>query len=443
MAVSPVTVPTLPVPAPNGAAAPPPAPAAPARINSWHVAQAQFETAAGILGLDDGLRAVLRVPKRELAVSFPVRMDDGRVQVFQGYRIHHNVARGPAKGGIRYHPDVDVDDVRALAMWMTWKCAVVGIPFGGAKGAVICDPKRLSSGELERLTRRYTTEISIMLGPERDIPAPDVNTNPQVMAWLMDTYSMHQGYSVPAVVTGKPLSIGGSEGRSEATGRGCAITVERAAQRLGFTLDDAKVVVQGFGNAGSVAARLLHQMGCRVVAVSDSRGGVYSSTGIDPAQALEHKAHTGSVVGLEETEAITNPDLLALPCDILVPAAMENQITAANVDRVRARVIAEAANGPTTLEADRVLHERGVFVIPDILCNAGGVSVSYFEWVQDLQSLFWGADEINARLRGIMANAFDNVLRTAELHQTDLRTAAQVVAVARVAEATTARGIYP
>jgi glutamate dehydrogenase (NAD(P)+) len=413
------------------------------RINAWHVAQAQFDAAADALGLDDGIRQILRVPKRELSVNFPVRMDDGRVAVFQGYRVHHNVNRGPAKGGIRYHPDTDLDEVRALAMWMTWKCAVAGIPYGGAKGGVVCDPKQLSLAELERLTRRYATEIAIVLGPERDIPAPDVNTNPQVMAWIMDTYSMHQGYSVPAVVTGKPLSIGGSQGRNEATGRGCVYTIERAAPRLGLQLEGANVTVQGFGNAGSVVARLLHALGCRIVAVSDSRGGIYSARGIDPAVALAHKARTGSVVGLPDTDDITNEELLVAPCDILVPAALENQITKANAGSVMARLVAEAANGPTTPDADRILHDRGAFVIPDILCNAGGVIVSYFEWVQDLQNFFWREDEINQRLRDIMCSAFDTVVATAERNAVDMRTAAQMTAIARVAEATTVRGLYP
>jgi glutamate dehydrogenase (NAD(P)+) len=410
---------------------------------TWHVAQAQFDAAADALGLDDGLRHVLRVPQRELTVNFPVRLDDGRVAVFQGYRVHHNVSRGPAKGGIRYHPITDLDEVRALAMWMTWKCAVVGIPFGGAKGGVVCDPKALSVGELERLTRRYTTEIALLLGPERDIPAPDVNTNPQVMAWIMDTYSMHAGYSVPAVVTGKPLAIGGSEGRSEATGRGCVYTIERAAEHLGLELNGATVAVQGFGNAGSVAARLLDERGCRVVAVSDSRGGVYAAQGLDLARALEHKECTGSVVGLDGTDAITNAELLALPCDVLVPAALENQLTGRNAPGVRARIVAEAANGPTTPEADRILRDAGVFVIPDILCNAGGVTVSYFEWVQDLQSFFWRADEVNRRLQDVMGAAFDAVLHAADERRLDLRTAAQVLAIARVAEATSVRGLYP
>ena len=417
----------------------PPAPA----VNPWHVAQTQFDHAADVLRLDDSLRSILRVPKRELTVNFPVRLDGGGIRMFQGYRVHHNVVRGPAKGGIRYHPATDLDEVRALAMWMTWKCAVTGLPFGGAKGGVVCDPKTLSLAELERLTRRYTTEIAILLGPERDVPAPDVNTNPQVMAWLMDTYSMHLGYSVPAVVTGKPLSIGGSQGRNEATGRGCVVTIGLAAQRLGLNLQGATVAVQGFGNVGSVAARLLYDLGCSIVALSDSQGGVYASSGIDPHRAREHKSRTGSVVGLSGTETITNAELLTMPCDILVPAALESQITEENAAAVRARIVAEAANGPTTPEADRILVDRNVLVIPDILCNAGGVTVSYFEWVQDLQSLFWTEYEINDRLRQVMTTAFGAVRETADLYHVDLRTGAQALAVSRVAEATTARGIYP
>jgi glutamate dehydrogenase (NAD(P)+) len=429
--------------APGGSASSAAGTTAEPRINPWQVAQRQYDIAAERLGLEPGTRAVLRVPKRELSVNFPVRMDDGSVRVFSGFRVHHNVNRGPAKGGIRFHPDTDLDEVRALAMWMTWKCAVVGIPFGGAKGGVTCDPKRLSLGELERLTRRYTTEISVLIGPERDIPAPDVNTNPQVMAWLMDTYSMHVGYSVPAVVTGKPLAIGGSQGRNEATGRGCAYTIERAAARRQVDLSQATAVIQGFGNAGSVTAILLHQMGCRIVAVSDSRGGVYNRWGLDPRQLLVHKERTGSVIGFPEAELVTNAELLTLPCDILVPAALENQITERNADQIRARIVAEAANGPTTPEADQVLFDRGVHIIPDILCNAGGVTVSYFEWVQDLQRLFWKADEINARLHEIMDDALDAVQHMGELHQVDPRTAAQMVGVQRVAEASTLRGFYP
>lgn len=423
----------------------PTSPAAPPRptLNPWRVAQQQFHHAADILGLEDGLRQVLGSCKRELTVHFPVRLDAGTVQVFTGYRVQHNVNRGPAKGGIRYHPDTDLDEVRALAMWMTWKCAVVGIPYGGAKGGVVCDPKRMSRGELERLTRRFTTEISLLIGPNSDIPAPDVNTNPQIMAWIMDTYSMHHGYSIPAVVTGKPLSIGGSEGRNEATGRGCVYTIERAAKHLEFELEDATVAVQGFGNAGSVAARLLHDLGCRIVAVSDSRGAVYNQRGLNLARVLHQKQETGSVVGAPGGEDISNAELLELPCDILVPAALENVITEENAPDVRARIVAEAANGPTTPEADAILHDRGLFVIPDILCNAGGVTVSYFEWVQDLQHFFWDLGEINQRLRAIMTRSFDHVLRMAQEREIDMRMAAQVLAIARVAEATTTRGLYP
>jgi glutamate dehydrogenase (NAD(P)+) len=412
-------------------------------VNAWEVAQRQFDLAADRLALEEGLRETLRVPKRELSVNFPVRMDDGRVKVFQGFRVQHNVARGPGKGGIRFHQATDLDEVRALAMWMTWKCAVVDIPFGGAKGGVVCDPKHLSLAELERLTRRYTSEISVIIGPDRDIPAPDVNTTPQVMAWLMDTYSQQAGYSVPAVVTGKPLAIGGSRGRNEATGRGCVHTVEQAACHVGLDLDGARVVVQGFGNAGSIAARFLQDLGCKVVGVSDSRGAVYAPQGLNARHAVEHKARTGSVVGLAETEPVSDAELLELPCDILVPAALENQITGWNADRIRARLIAEAANGPTTPEADQILRDRGVFVIPDILCNAGGVTVSYFEWVQDLQNLFWREEEVNRRLREVMTDAFDAVMAKALAFDVDLRTAAQMLAISRVAEAAQVRGLYP
>lgn len=409
----------------------------------WDVALQQFELAAEQLNLEPGVREILRHPRRELTVNFPVRMDDGSVRVFTGFRVHYNVARGPAKGGIRYHPDVTLEEARALAMWMTWKCAVVNIPFGGAKGAVACDPKQMSLGELERMTRRYTTEISSIIGPERDIPAPDVNTNARTMAWIMDTYSSHKGYPVPAIVTGKPISIGGSQGRNEATARGCVYTITAALKHLGMSVEGTTTVVQGFGNAGSITAQMMHALGSRVVAVSDSRGGIYNQHGLDPDKVLRYKQETGSVVGYPEAEPVTNAELLELPCDILVPAALEGQIRRRNADRIRARIIAEAANGPTTPTADRILHDRGVFLIPDILANAGGVTVSYFEWVQDLQQYFWDIDEINGRLQRVMDRSFKDVLSIAQEKSLDMRTAAYCLAISRVAEATKARGLYP
>src|SRR6185437_14489707 len=362
---------------------------------------------------------------------------------FTGYRVWHNLARGPAKGGMRFHPQSTLEEIRALAMLMTWKCACVKIPYGGAKGGVTCDPKALSRRELERLTRRFTTELGDMIGPDSDIPAPDVNTNAQVMAWMMDTYSMHHGYSVTGVVTGKPVSIGGSEGRQEATGRGVVYLVQEVAKSIDLDLHSARVVVQGFGSAGEPAARFLAELGARVVAVSDSRGGVFNGDGLDLGLVTRHKQETGSVTGTPRTRAVTNEELLELECDILVPAALEGVITERNAPRVQARIIAEAANGPTSPEADDIFRERGVVVIPDILCNAGGVTVSYFEWVQDREEFFWSIDEINARLRRIMVRAFDDVQRTSIEHDVDLRLAAYILSVSRVAEATMTRGIYP
>ena len=409
----------------------------------WDIALAQFDIAADKLHLNPNMREILSRCQRELIVHFPVRMGNDVVKVFTGYRVQHNVTRGPAKGGIRYHPDVNLNEIKALAMWMTWKCAVVNIPYGGAKGGVACDPKQLTSQQLETLTRRYATEISILIGPDRDIPAPDVNTNPQIMAWLMDTYSMHVGYSAPAVVTGKPLAIGGSEGRNEATARGAVYTIIEAAKHLGVDLDGARVVVQGFGNAGMFSARLLAELGATVVAVSDTGGGSYNEKGLDPAKVDAYKRETGSVTGFPGTERVTNRELLELPCDILVPAAIENQIDGANASRIKAKIIAEAANGPTSPEADRILFDKGVFLIPDILCNAGGVTVSYFEWVQDLQNLFWREATINARLKEVMVKSFNDVLDLARKHKVDMRTAAYMLAVSRVADATLTRGIYP
>jgi len=411
--------------------------------NIWAVAQAQFDAAAEQLDLDPGLRRVLRVPQRELTVNFPVTMDDGHVEVFTGFRIQHNVSRGPAKGGIRYHQDVTRDEVRALSMWMTWKCAVVNIPYGGGKGGVIVDPKKLSMRELEGLTRRFTTEISPLIGPDRDIPAPDVNTNAQVMAWMMDTFSMHRGYTIPGVVTGKPIAIGGSLGRNEATARGAVYTLNQASRVIDIPLSGARVAIQGYGNAGSVAADLLAAEGATIIAVSDSQGGIYNPKGLDPARVSVWKAEHGTVVGFPGADAVSNTEILELDCEILVPAALENQITEHNAPRIKARIVAEAANGPTTPEADQILYDRGIFVIPDILCNAGGVTVSYFEWVQDMQSFFWTESRINESLHEIMDRAFESVHAMSHRHSVHMRTAAYMVAVARVAEATTLRGLYP
>jgi glutamate dehydrogenase (NAD(P)+) len=410
--------------------------------NPWHNAQRQFDIAAEVLGLDPNMRRVLRECKRELRVSFPVLMDDHTVQMFTGYRVHHNIDRGPAKGGIRYHQDVTIEEVKALAMWMTWKCAVVGIPYGGAKGGVVVDPKRLSRNELENLTRRYTSEISILIGPDRDIPAPDVNTNAQIMAWMMDTISMHAGHSVPAVVTGKPLGIGGSEGRPEATGRGCMLTTMAALKHLGIRPEDATVAVQGVGNVGYTTAKLLAEQGCKVIAVSDSNGACYNDGGIELDEVVREKELNGRL-RQKVCEFISNEELLELPVTVLVPAALENQIHRGNANRIKAKIICEGANGPTTPEADEILYDKGVFLIPDILANAGGVTVSYFEWVQDLQEFFWDEHDINERLRRIMLRAFDNVLRVSQEKKTMMRTAAYVLAIDKVAQATTIRGIYP
>jgi glutamate dehydrogenase (NAD(P)+) len=414
-----------------------------ARINPWHVAQQQFDLAADRLNLDPGLRRVLREPRRELTVHFPVKMDDGRVQVYTGYRVQHNLGRGPAKGGIRYHQDVTLDEIKALAMWMTWKCAVVSIPFGGGKGGVIVDPKKLSLKEVEALTRRFTTEIEVLIGPERDIPAPDVNTNAQVMAWMMDTYSMHHGYTVPGVVTGKPISLGGSEGRNEATARGTVYCIIEAASHLGIDLDATRVVVQGFGNAGSIAARLIVAEGATVVAVSDSSGGIHKPDGLDVDRVIAWKAEHGTVVGFPGALEVSNTEILELDCEIMIPAALENQITSRNATQIKAKILAEAANGPTTPDADAILYDRGVFLIPDILCNAGGVTVSYFEWVQDLNRDHWSEIEVNTKLKEIMVKAFNEVLNRSKREDVSMRLAAYLVAVQRVADATALRGLYP
>ena len=406
-------------------------------------AVAQFDKTADHLALDPGLRAVLRVPRREWTVRFPVTRDDGSVEVFTGYRVQHNVARGPAKGGLRYHAATDLDEVRALAMWMTWKCALVDVPFGGAKGGVTLDPTRLSSRELEAVTRRFATELEGIIGPESDIPAPDVGTNAQTMAWIMDTVSMHRGYSVPGVVTGKPVSIGGSLGRADATGQGVVYSIADAAHRLGFGLRGARVAVQGFGNVGEATARLLWQAGARVVAITDVGGGVSLPAGLDVPFLKRHLQEHGSIAGAPGTEPITNEELFALDVDVLVLAALEGQITASNAGDVRARILAEAANGPTAPDADPILEENGVVVIPDILCNAGGVIVSYFEWAQNRASLAWSADEVNERLRRQIIGAADAVSLRAAADGIAPRLAANALAVERVAEATRLRGLYP
>jgi glutamate dehydrogenase (NAD(P)+) len=414
-----------------------------APINPWLVAQQQFDLAAERLNLDDGMRRVLREPRRELTVHFPVKMDDGSVRVFTGYRVQHNLGRGPAKGGIRYHQDVSLDEVKALAMWMTWKCAVVGIPYGGGKGGVIVDPKKLSMKELEALTRRFFTEIEVLVGPEKDIPAPDVNTNAQVMAWMMDTYSMHVGYTVPGVVTGKPISLGGSEGRNEATARGTVFCIIEAARHLGIELDKARVAIQGFGNAGSIAATLISAEKATVVAVSDSTGGIHNPNGLEINRVIQWKQEHGTVQGFPGAKDISNAQVLEVDCEILIPAALENQITERNAGNVKARLIAEAANGPTTPEADEILWKASKFMIPDILCNAGGVTVSYFEWVQDLNRDHWSEQVVNEKLKGIMVKAFQETLAIARREQINMRTAAYLLAVKRVAEATQMRGLYP
>jgi glutamate dehydrogenase (NAD(P)+) len=412
-------------------------------LNPYRISQIQFDIAAEYLKLDAGLRQILRTPKRVFEVSVPTKMDNGQIKVFTGYRVQHNIARGPAKGGIRYHPAVTLDEVKALAAWMTWKTATVNIPYGGGKGGVICDPKRMSKPELERMTRRYASEIFPIIGPEQDIPAPDVYTDSQTMAWIMDTYSMTKGYSSLGVVTGKPLSIGGSEGRHEATARGCLFVTEEACRVKKMSLRGSSVAIQGFGNAGSLAAKLFAEKKARVIAISDSRGGVFNSRGIDPLKAMRYKERSGTVVGMPGTSRISNDDLLTMKCDILIPAALENVITLNNADQIKAKIVAEAANGPTTPHADEVLARKGVMVLPDILANSGGVTVSYFEWVQDLQSFFWSESEVNAKLESVMKRAFLEVHETARKHRTHMRTGAYCLAVGRVADATLVRGLFP
>ena len=411
-------------------------------LNPWLAAEARFDQAANRLGLDEGLAKVLRTPAKELIVHIPVSLDDGRLEVFTGYRVQHSIARGPGKGGVRFAPDVTLDEVRALAAWMTWKCAVVNIPFGGAKGGVICDPKVLSDFELERITRRYTAEILPIIGPERDVPAPDVNTNDQTMAWIMDTYSMHVGRTVTAVVTGKPLDLGGSRGRPEATGRGCMIVAREALKRLGIDPAAARVVIQGFGNVGGMAAKLMARAGYKIVCIIEFDGAVYNPHGLDIAALMEHRKETGSVVGFSGAEAIDPAEAMFLDCDVLMPAARENVVTSQNASHIRARILCEGANGPTTPLADEMLAANGVFVIPDILANAGGVTVSYFEWVQDRQGFFWNEDLVNQRLEEIMVENFGRVVDYAEKHSVNNRIAAYMLALDRVAFAIKLRGIY-
>ncbi len=411
--------------------------------NPYYNALEQLSIAARHLELDPGLHEVLKYPQRELTVHFPVKMEDGHTHVFTGYRVQHNVARGPSKGGIRYSPMTDLDEVRALAMWMTWKCAIVNIPFGGAKGGVVCDPKSLTPLELERLTRRYTSEISVILGPNTDIPAPDMGTNAQTMAWVMDTYSMTKGYTVPAVVTGKPVAIGGSEGRNDATGRGIVFITREAIREFGLELKGLRVAVQGFGNVGGVAARIFHEMGAKVVAVSDVQGGLYNPDGLDVPALRDCANRDGTLTTHPGGKPISPKELLELDVDVLVPAAIENQITAENAGRIQARFIIEGANGPTTPAADHILRERGIFLVPDVLANAGGVIVSYFEWVQDLQFFFWHEEEVNAKMEAIMVRSYRDVRAMAKREDVDMRLAAYLIGVQRVADATTLRGIYP
>ena len=411
-------------------------------INPWEAQSARFDFAAQKLNLDEGLWKVLRYPNRELIVHIPVSMDNGKLEVFTGFRVQHSIARGPAKGGIRYAPDVTLDEVRALASWMTWKCAVVNIPFGGAKGGVICDPHKLSMGELERMTRRYTAELIEFIGPEKDVPAPDVNTNEQVMAWMMDTYSMHMRQTVTSVVTGKPINIGGSRGRREATGRGIMIVCDEAIKKLGLLPEDTRVIVQGFGNVGSNAARLMAEAGYKIIGIIEVDGALYNQHGIDLEALTQHREHTRTITGFRGAESADPAELMLAECEILVPAATENQITSRNADRVKCRILAEGANGPTTAAADEILADKKVFVIPDILCNAGGVTTSYFEWVQDRQGYFWKESVVNEQLEDIMVSAFNDVVRYAETHGVNNRIAAYMLAIDRVAYTIRQRGIY-
>jgi glutamate dehydrogenase (NAD(P)+) len=417
-------------------------PAMEKEFNPWLAAEARFNEAADKLGLDDGMQKVLRTPAREVTIHIPVMMDDGRLEVFTGYRVQHSIARGPAKGGIRYAPDVTLDEVRALSSWMTWKCAVVNIPFGGGKGGVICDPAILSRGELERITRRYTAELVDVIGPERDVPAPDMNTNEQTMAWIMDTYSMHMRQTVTAVVTGKPLNLGGSRGRPEATGRGCLFVTLQALRRFHMEPSETRVVMQGFGNVGGMGARLMSRAGMKIICVIEYDGAVYNPNGIDVQALMDHRKATGSITGFAGGEDMDKDEALFLECDVLVPAARENVIHSQNADKLRAKIICEGANGPTTAPADKILAEKGIFVIPDILANAGGVTVSYFEWVQDRQGFFWNEQLVNGRLEEIMVNSFKDVTDYADAHKVHNRTAAYMLALDRVAFAIKLRGLY-
>jgi len=412
-------------------------------LNPFEIAKQQFNRAADYLELEESMRSVLRNAKRQLIVSIPVKMDGGETKVFEGYRVQHNIARGPAKGGIRYHPNVSLDEVKALASWMTWKCATVGIPYGGGKGGIICDPKSMSKGELERLTRRYAFEIAPIIGPDRDIPAPDVYTDSQTMAWIMDTISMVRGHTELGVVTGKPLSLGGSQGRHEATARGALYALREACKVKGLQLKDARVAVQGFGNAGAIITELVAKDGAKVVAACDSKAGLFSEAGLDVPAILKHKAETGSLKGFPGVKEIAPDEVLEVDCDVLCPSALENSITLKNVGKVKAKIIAELANGPTTPAADRILEDHGAFLIPDILANAGGVTVSYYEWVQDQYSFFWSADRINQTLENTIARAFNDVHEKAKHYGTDMRTGAYILAIDRVAEATRVRGIFP
>jgi glutamate dehydrogenase (NAD(P)+) len=413
------------------------------RENPFVLAQQQLQKVADTFGIDDRLVEVLKLCKKTVEVSIPTSMDDGSVRAFTGYRVTHNVSRGPSKGGIRYHPDVTQDEVKALAMWMTWKCSLMGLPFGGAKGGVICDPKSMSLRELERMTRRFTSEIINEIGPEKDIPAPDVGTNAQTMAWIFDTYSMNKGHSVLGVVTGKPLTIGGSLGREEATARGATFCLESALEKKGRSMQGLRVAVQGFGNVGAYFAKFIAEQGATVVAISDSRGGMYNPNGIDVAAAFAHKRGGGSLSELKGGERVTNDELIALDCDVFAPCALEQVVTGENADRVKARVVVEGANGPLTPAADEILEGNGVMILPDVLANAGGVVVSYFEWVQGLQEYFWKEDEVNARLNSIVTRAFDETWATYEERKISMRMAAYGLAVQRVAEATVTRGLYP
>ena len=413
------------------------------RENPYDIAKEQLRRVAQLFGVDPNLVNVLQECKKAVVVSVPVTMDDGTIQALEGYRVTHNIARGPSKGGIRYHPDVELDEVKALAMWMTWKCALMGIPFGGAKGGIAVDPKKLSQGELQRMTRRYTSEIINEIGPEKDIPAPDVGTNAAVMAWIFDTYSMNKGHSVLGVVTGKPLNVGGSLGRLEATAHGALYCIQEAVRKREMRMDELRVAVQGFGNVGSFLAKFLAEQGSTVIAVSDSRGGIYNEAGLDMSAVLAHKQETGALEGLRGAESITNDELLLLECDVLAPCALEQVITSSNADQVKAKIVAEGANGPVTPAADEILDDRGVLILPDVLANAGGVVVSYFEWVQGLQEYFWKEDEINSKLRDITTRAFNETWRTTEERKTSMRLAAYGLAVRRVADATITRGLYP